>query len=245
MHKLIFLEKEGYYIVPKEGRIRFGEGDFVYKNISPSEKCLTFAFEQARDMNQWASRPGGKEKRTSVKMFANTFQGKFIEEVICDHVRNALKLKCSDVDYERTPLGKEDGGDLIINSLPTQIKSVPPYGNLLFLECRNIVKTVSLYERFILGRLFPSIFKVIKDNDINNNMFVDNEAEKVYNIIRGYDNQWDVDIVGKTNKETVKKAISLNHVIKQNERLGEKTWMDADNYYIVASDLKPLQNTEN
>lgn len=229
----------GYYVC--NNKLYFGDRCNMFRNIDLPLRCVRFAVEQGCDMNQMASRPGGKIKRDSVAMTANTLQGKMGEELF-KRMLEQMHIKCSEIDYSRTELGVPDDGDLTIyNNIETQIKSTSYLGNCLFLECANIKKTLNMYSIFVLVRTRPHINrKLLLDIGIDYPMFVNRKVDNICEIIiNKLNNKVDSEIVGFAPREMVKDAISSNNVIRQDEMLN-KTIMDADNYYILACDLKSL-----
>lgn len=224
------------YTIPEKCKVKYGSVKIFYEKgiVKPSKECIEFSLLQARDGNQVANRPGGERKRGPSEMFCNTLQGKFAEEI---RRYNAIQqnLLCSLVDYTRTPLGKGDDGDLIVDNIPEQIKSVPFFSNLMLIECKSIQWILNKYHRLVLVRIFPCIKKIVLENlNINDNNF-----KNKFDILRKTinDTKWSADIVGYITTENLKKIVASNHTIKKWYTLQKSTVIDADNYYVAASDL--------
>lgn len=233
--------KDDHYACPM--KLGFGHNQASVEDIKLPTACVRFAVEQGCDLNQWLSRPGGKERRSHLAMCANTLQGKLSEELVY-RILNFLKLNCSAVDYSRTARGVSDDGDLVLDGkIVMQIKSTSHMGNLLLLERANIAKTLSLFDIFILVRVNPHITKrLLEGIGLNDDLFLKKDIDVICRIIHdNLNNKISLEIAGYATKEMVQEAIRNNNHIAQNEKLGSAT-MDADNYYIIALDLLPIHH---
>lgn len=194
------------------------------------------------------NRTGGSKKRDPEEIFKDTFSGKLAEVGFYQYIHNH-NIIISDPDFETYGKGAWDSCDYIINEgtkyeKKVAIKSTKHYGNLLLLEeedwnsngeyIPNIRESgISTYDYFILIRLKG------EGNDTEFNM--DKE------LLRGRKklvcaDEWKIDIAGFLTLDEFKMAIKEKQIIPKGGKLGKRISMDANNYYIQAGDLNPIQD---
>lgn len=242
MLKKMDVRSDGIYI---NGKKEFVSNIEKFKSDTIKE---TFDFAYAMSFGMSGEhrkyRSGGTHLRKNGEIFANTFQGKLSEFAVYNSLQKFFKL--SKPDLSTYGLGEWDDYDFVINNKKISIKSTKSFGNLLLLETKdwnesgeyipNIEKGTSVYDIFILVRLKPCCEDILKKMRL---LYSNSESkEKLEKEILFL--EWNYDIPGFITQEDFKYAIINRHIIKQGDLLNGKTRIDADNYYVQASDMKNL-----
>ena len=207
--------------------------DFAYK--------MTFGNEgQHRN-----HRSGGSHQRRLGEIFADTFQGKLSEFAIYNTLYTDFKMEIPDLGVWE--LGKWDDVDLIADDMRLNVKSTKAFGHLLLLETKdwdsdgnylpNVDKNEGQYDAFILVRMSPFCADILK------------KIKAYYSDIVNYEElkheicsqKWAYDIPGFIWNDELKQVISSNMVIHRGDLLNGKTKMDAENFYVQAGDLHPIE----
>lgn len=190
-------------------------------------------------------RSGGTHKRKLGEIFADTFQGKLSEFAVYNSLFKDFKINVPDLGVWQ--LGEWDNVDLIANDLRLSIKSTKAFGQLLLLETKdwdnegrylpNKEKDEENYDAFILVRIRPYCVDILKKLKLYYSNFAD------YNKLKDEicSLTWEYDIPGFVWHNELVSAIKDKMIIYQGDMLNEKTRMDAENYYIQAGDLHPLE----
>lgn len=232
-----------------------GDSYFVYKRIpfkpagklrmSTVDKVFDFSYEMAFTDKHRNSRSGGDIERTNAEIFANTFQGKIAECAACNYF---YKFDESTVpDFNTYEKGRWDAVDLAVNGKQIAIKSTKHFGQLLLLETKdwdsygryipNIGKTVCEYDYILLARIRPSCEDLLKKHDLLKREKI-NEQE-LYHLCCTM--EWEYDYAGYITREELIHIIGMKHILPKRSMLNGKIRMDAENYYVQASDLHPLE----
>ena len=216
-------------------------GDFKTESI---KRAFDFAYNMSfggkgehRD-----HRAGGDHKRKNGEIFINAFQGKLAEFGIYNEFhRNKIQIEEPDLDtYE---LGKWDKYDFEVNGKKIAVKSTKNYGQLMLLETKdwnsngeykpNLNTGHAIYDYFILVRVSPSGEDIMKKNK----MLYLNEIDKstLEKIITS--ESWAYDIPGFIDHKELVYVIENELILPKGGKLGAKTNMDAENYYIQTRDM--------
>lgn len=177
-------------------------------------------------------RTGGRMNRTPAEIFCNTFQGKLAESVLRT-VFLDNGIQCSDTDYRVFPEGIWDDTDLMAGGKRISVKSAAWFSNLLLLESHDYddngdyipnlnAGAVAAFDFYVLVRISPGL----KAQDLT-----------ISEVCR---HRWSYDIAGWISHDELISVIRSGQKIRQNDFLNGKVRMDADNYYVQAGDLHPI-----
>ncbi len=148
-------------------------------------------------------RSGGTHQRKPGEIFANTFQGKLSEFALYNVLYKDFP-NINKPDLETWELGKWDDTDLYVNDYFISVKSTKAFGNLLLLETKDwnddgeyipnltIENAHTIYDFFVLVRLFPYCEDILRSNKLLYTQQVDKEELK--NVIT--QQEWSYDIPG-------------------------------------------------
>ncbi len=218
-------------------------------DIQDVEKCLNFSY----DMSFGATgehrnrRSGGQHNRKNGEIFCNTFHGKIAEIALFNYLNNN-NLKVDYPDFSIMKLGEWDSIDLKCNDKNIAVKSTKEYGNLLLLETADWdakANYIPNYDNesynvdfFVLNRIMPDSTALLKQKRLYYSNVAD--IEELKEII--LDKNWQIDLVGFSTKEEIKKIIKNEFILPKNAILNERTKMDAENYYIQAGDMHIIED---
>lgn len=234
---LLKKEENNYHINRKK---KFTENTISTDVINLS---FDFAYQMAfGEGHHRAHRSGGKEFRTPIEIFKNTFQGKIAEIVLYNYFLDH-GVQCKNVDYTVSGKGSWDGADLECNNTKISVKSAAFFSNLLLLETKdwdangryipNLENpdVADFYDYFVLVRIKPNTNSLF--NGLTDKAALKKEIET---------NKWFYDIAGCCSLTTLKFIIENNYILPQNALLNGKIKMDAENYYIQSGNLKKIDD---
>lgn len=220
-------------------------------NNNELRECFDYAFRiSAEDLTR-PNRSGGSYYRSPNQIFVNHFLGKLSEYALFRFLQyNGIKVEKPDINiYSR---GIWDTEDLIIHGNQSEIKltikSTKSFGNLMLLETKDwnseakYLPNNIVYDYFCFVRIDCSLESILK----RNRKWYSSILES-YTILEEYVYEAAVkknisfDFPGWLPREKVKEAIRLNHIIKKNDILNNKTKMDATNYYIQSGDFYSME----
>lgn len=214
-------------------------------------KSFDYAFRISDEDLTRPTRSGGSYSRNPNQVFVNHFLGKLSEYALYSFLQyNDIKVEKPDINiYNR---GIWDTEDLIIQGNKTEIKltikSTKSFGNLMLLETKDwdseaiYLPSNAIYDYFCFVRIDCSLESILK----RNKKWYSSSLES-YTILQEYAfeavrKNISFDFPGWLPREKVKEAIRLNHIIKKNDILNDKTKMDATNYYIQSGDFYSIEN---
>ena len=216
--------------------------------VSPAEYIDT-VFNFAIDMasgntgEHRGHRSGGTHNREPKEVFIDTFQGKLAEYGVYKFFKEK-GLEVSEPDTERMPLGEWDSVDIVVNGYRLCVKSAAFFSNNLLLEVKdwdeegrykpNIEKDGGEYSFFLLCRVKPNLKELLKKKENEPHY---KRTELLEHIKK---EKWEIDIPGYLTRDELKYLINNQYIIYKDDILGEKTVMDADNYYCQSGDLHPI-----
>jgi hypothetical protein len=187
-------------------------------------------------------RSGGTSRRKNGEIFANTFQGKLAEFAIINEFSGFEGVEQPDLSV--SGLGKWDSFDVYLNSIHIGVKSTKKYGNLLLLETKdwsieanysNNVESESP-DFLCLVRIDPDVDGLLRQH----RLFYANTCEKVALKKLITDQSFNYDCCGFLPKSVLKTIIHNKFILPRNAMLNGRTRMDAENYYVQAGDLIPV-----
>lgn len=213
--------------------------------------CIKFAYDMSFGRGHHRDhRTGGRNRRRQGEIFANALQGKLAEFAVYNEL---LKLNNNlNIDGPDTQVfgeGVWDTCDLVVEGRHLSIKSTKYYSQLLLLETNDWDENGlympnndgnNRYDYFMLVRFREEVESIMKKNRV---LFCDEIGNEKYDqLIRDIINaNWIYDIPGFiTYNEFVTEVIRNRQIIPQGALLGERTKMDAENYYVQAGDLHNL-----
>ena len=243
VHRLAEYEEGCFYIErPAEFRAN------GYLSFEDTEECFDFAYDMTfgREGQHRSRRSGGQSDRRNGEIFIDTFQGKLAEYAFYNVFKN------SDADIEppdtRTMgLSEWDTCDFTVNGYEIAIKSTKFFGNLLLLETKDWVEDGRYipnysngcceYDYFVLERIRPEGTTMMKEN----RWLYSDDLD--YGILKDaiLSQDWEANLVGYISREEfVTEVIDKCQILPQNSMLNGRTRMDAENYYVQAGDLHPM-----
>lgn len=209
------------------------------------KKCFEFAWDMTfgKKGEHRCYRSGGSTKRKKGEIFINAFQGKLAEFAVYESFyKNGIKL--SEPDLDTYALGEWDDSDFSYKSNLISIKSTPYFGNLLLLETKDwdgnafYKPNQKSYNYHILVRINPDGKGIMRKNRL---FYSDDmDKRKLLSIIES--EIWEFEVTGYITKDDLKKIISSDYILPKGAFLGEKTQMDAENYYVQSGDLKIIED---
>ena len=191
-------------------------------------------------------RSGGTNMRKAGEQFCNVFQGKLAEVVVREYLMSK-RLDVNEPDFNVYGIGVWDDSDLYVNGKNISVKSAAHFSNLLLLETKDYddygnyipnLKTgkISKYDYYVLVRINPDIKTIFRKNKLLYNEYIDRQTiEKLI-----FSQEWKFEITGFVSHDDFVSVINNRHIIPQNAMLNGNTKMDADNYYIQASDMRNI-----
>jgi len=199
---------------------------------------MTFGAEGAhRD-----HRSGGTSRRKKGEIFANTYQGKLAEFAITNEFLGFEGVERPDLSVYG--LGKWDSFDIYLNSLHIGVKSTKKFGNLLLLETKDWSVEANYSNNsqsqspdfLCLVRLHPAIEMILKQE----RLLYSNTCDKsiLEKLITAQ--SFTYDCCGFISKSDLRNVIKARLILPKHAMLNGKTRMDAENYYVQAGDLLPL-----
>lgn len=191
-------------------------------------------------------RSGGKHIRKPGEIFKDTFQGK-LSECALYNVLNQRHI-ITEPNFEVWKLGEWDLDDFLIDDKRASVKSTKSIGNLLMLETKdfgangvylpNVARGGGEYDYYVLVRMNPFCEEIMKKNCL---LYA---ASADYNQLKDIiiNQKWTYDVPGYITKEDFKNIISDRFIIPEGAILNDRTPIDADNYYVQAGDLRPIES---
>ena len=188
-------------------------------------------------------RSGGTYKRQAGEIFKDTFQGKVSECALYNvlYKNHALNIP----NFEKWSLGVWDSEDFIIDDKKASVKSTKAFGNLLLLETKDYdsdgiylpnATRGGNYDYIILVRIKPFCEDILRKEKILYSSTI--ERGYLKDMLLNY--TWEYDVPGYITLEDFKTVIKKKMVIPKGSKLNGKVIMDADNYYVQAGELRPI-----
>ena len=218
--------------------------------ISKEQKELSLDFSCEMTYGSGAHRDhrsGGTYSRNLYEIFINTLQGKLSEFAVFEQLK-LIGLSIDPPDLQTFGLGVWDQTDLIANDKKINIKSTKHFGNLLLFECKdwndqgeyipNLITGNSHYDIFIFVRLKFEI-DALKSSYPSKDNFLQELKSKVL------ETEIEYDIPGFILNEDLVAVIALKHKIIKDAYINDRSKIDADNYYVQAGDLRPINTLIN
>ncbi len=210
------------------------------------DRVFDFAYTMAFDEMHRKTRSGGRTKRKNGEVFANTFQGKLAE---CAAVNFFYKYDDTiEIDFDTYDLGIWDKVDLTVCKKEVAVKSTKRFGQLLLLETKdwnhlgkyipNLGTPNDTYDYIVMVRIDPSCEDLMKKNRL---LYKDEIEQSVLKNLVAHQN-WSYDYVGYITNGDLKQIIKDKHIIPQGALLNGSTPMDAENYYVQAGDMRPMES---
>lgn len=237
------LKQEGtsYYLSSKRPFVQCGT-----LKKSTIETVFDFAYEMAFTDKHRSTRSGGSKERANGEIFSNAFQGKIAECAACNFFYQYDHAAVPDFGtYEK---GTWDSVDLIACGKQIAIKSTKHFGQLLLLETSdwddkgqyipNIGISTCSYDFLLLVRITPSCEDLLKQERLLYSSHIDREL--LHNLC--CNQLWSYDYAGYITKADLINIIQNKHILPKGSLLSGKTLMDAENYYIQAGDLRPMES---
>jgi len=190
-------------------------------------------------------RSGGVHKRKNGEIFVNAFQGKLAEFAVYELLQDCDGIQSPDLSVH--PLGTWDSADLIIDKFSIAVKSTKSYGNLLLLETSDWTIEAEYSNNsseltpdfFALVRIDPDIERLMKDDGLFFSNIID---KKTLTRIILDSKHYTYDCCGIARKSDFKIAIQNGNILPKGSMLNNATKMDAENFYIQAGDLRPIDS---
>lgn len=215
------------------------------------QKCFDFAYDMAFGAGRHrATRSGGKRKRHTGEIFIDTFQGKVAEYAIYRYLMK-YDIITTKPDMTVEGYGIWDSFDLKYKNIHMAVKSTKFYGNLLLLETKdwnnageylpNRNNGTEKYDIFVLIRIAPDGEKEMRKNHILYSEQIDKENLK--RIVFKFD--WSYDIAGFITNADFVRLIEKKYILPRGAILNDDTYMDAENYYVQAGDMRTAQEMIN
>jgi hypothetical protein len=187
-------------------------------------------------------RSGGTSRRKNGEIFANTYQGKLAEFAIANEFSGFEGIQRPDLSIYG--LGKWDSFDIYLNSLHIGVKSTKKYGNLLLLETKDwsvdanyANNSESQTPDFLcLVRLNPDIDLILKQV----RLLYSDTCDKIILKKLVTDQKFTYDCCGFISRSELKNIIKNQLLLPRHAMLNGRTRMDAENYYVQAGDLTPI-----
>jgi hypothetical protein len=187
-------------------------------------------------------RSGGTSRRKNGEIFANTYQGKLAEFAITNEFFGFAGVERPDLSVYG--LGKWDSFDVYLNSFHIAVKSTKSYGNLLLLETKDWSVEANYSNNsqnqspdfLCLVRLQPDVDMILKQA----RLLYSNTCDKSILEKLITNQNFTYDCCGFISKSDLKNVIKEKFILPQHAMLNGKTRMDAENYYVQAGDLLPL-----
>lgn len=230
---------KAYYLTEKRPFSRRGK-----LKAETIEKVFDFAYEMAFTDKHRNTRSGGSKGRTNGEIFANTFQGKIAECAACNFFYRYDSSVAPDFStYEK---GIWDSVDLTVCSKQIAVKSTKHFGQLLLLETKdwdmygryipNIGVSACAYDCLMLVRITPNCEDLLKKERLLYSSQID--RNRLQDICCSQ--KWEYDYAGYITREDLIHIIRNRYILPKGSLLNGKTAMDAENYYIQASDLHEI-----
>lgn len=237
------IENNKYYVYRKKrfkslGELAWGDVqaafDFAY-NMTFGERG------EHRD-----HRSGGEIKRTRGEIFKDTFQGKLAECALRDALKDKHEITLP--GRQVWQLGRWDEEDFIIDGMKASVKSTKAYGQLLLLEAKDYnsegvylpnkdTANRGEYDIFVLVRMRPFCEDIMREAGL-----LDKDKADYNDLMILMEQQtWEFDIPGYITREDLKRVIAYPFFLPKGGSLNGKVSMDADNYYVQAGDLRPIE----
>lgn len=191
------------------------------------------------------TRSGGSFSRDNYEIFANTFQGKLSEFAVANLLYKHKEFK--EPDLSTHGLGVWEDADFLLGNNAIAVKSTKSYGNLILLESKDwdkngkylaSVTEPRTYSHIVLVRIKPDIEMILQQYKHQKTKKV-LLAELKSNLL-GFD--WEYDIPGYITNVDLIHVISNGLKIPKGALLNHSVKMDAENFYVQAGDLRPVEN---
>ena len=189
------------------------------------------------------SRSGGTISRGNLEIFVNTFQGKLSEFAVANVLYRHKNFKEPDLStYE---LGIWEDADFQLGENAIAVKSTKSYGNLILLESKDwdshgnytaSVKEHRTYSHIVLVRINPDTEAVLRNfrPKPGKEVSLSDVSAYLMNL------QWEYDMPGFIRNSDLADIIEMDFVIPKGALLNGAVRMDAENYYVQAGDLRPI-----
>lgn len=234
---------QNYYITSKR---EFCESQKLGKETVQVAYDFAYAMTFGGEGEHRAHRSGGTHIRRIGEIFKDTFQGKLSECAVYNVLHQGHII--SKPDFDVWKLGKWDSDDFLIDGKRASVKSTKSFGNLLMLETRdfdkngvyipNIKKDGGEYDYYVLVRMNPFCEDIMRSNRL---LYADSvDYWQLRAII--VNQKWICDIPGYATKRDLKEIIARRFIIPKGSRLNGRVQIDADNYYVQAGDLRPINS---
>lgn len=243
---------------PEDGRYKdvysfthtrtFAPIDTLIQEIKDEVFDFAYGMSFGRAGHHRNHRTGGNNRRRNGEIFADTFQGK-IAEFSLWKLFNDNGIEVPRPDTEMYEEGVWDSSDFEYMNRKIAVKSTKSFGQLLLLESEdwnnqglyipNLNTGNELYHYFVLIRLEPYTADILKRNRLYFNDTCDRNALRDL-IIR---QEFSYDIPGYMTRNNLTQLIDSNYFIPQGaylNRIGRNNRIDANNYYMQAGDLQPI-----
>lgn len=212
------------------------------------DAVFDFAYEMAFTDKHRNTRSGGNKSRTNGEIFANTFQGKIAECATCNFFYRYDNTVAPDFGtYEK---GVWDSVDLSVCGKQIAVKSTKHFGQLLLLETKdwdvrgqyipNIGTSICSYDYLLLVRITPSCEDLLKKERLLYSNQID--RNRLHQIC--CNQVWEYDYAGFITHSELIHIIREQHILPQGSLLNGNTRMDAENYYVQAIDMHPMNSLE-
>lgn len=200
---------------------------------------MTFGGEGAHR----AHRSGGSIVRNNPQIYADAFQGKLSEFAFYNMFRQFEGVNSPDLSKHR--LGIWEDVDFSFGDCRIAIKSAKYFSNLLLLECKDWdLEGVYLpnhndatpLTHLVLVRIEPDVRSIVSELKTSSNGSL---YEQI--LAATLKHKWYADFAGFITHQDLIGIISSDLVISKGDYLNGSMPMDADNYYVQAGDLRPIQ----
>ena len=208
--------------------------------------CLDFSYRMTfgNEGEHRNHRSGGSIFRNKDQIFMDTFQGKLSEFAFSNIVYKKSGKITPDLSVSK--LGTWDAFDFKIDNRKFCIKSTKFIGNLLLLETKdwdisgNYLPSTDInktYDAIVMIRISPDVQKTLKThlknflNEVNFRNFIDRITRV----------EWSYDSPGFITNQDFQYILKQKFIIPKGATLNGKTKMDAENYYVQAGDLRPIE----
>lgn len=238
-HPMSFVD--GNYRVSRRAKFE-KDGTFKAKTVgSVVEFAYNMTFGSKGEHRH--SRSGGSISRGNLEIFINTFQGKLSEFAVANVLYRHKDFKEPDLStYE---LGIWEDADFQLGEKAIAVKSTKSFGNLILLESKdwdthgNYTASVNehrTYSHIVMVRIKPDAEEVLRNfrPKSGNEVSLPDLSAHLMSL------DWEYDMPGYINNEDLANIIEMKFKIPKGALLNGVVRMDAENYYVQAGDLRPI-----
>ncbi len=237
-------------------QMSFVDGDYRVNRRAKFEKVGSFKRQTVGSVVEFAynmtfgskgehrhSRSGGTISRGNLEIFVNTFQGKLGEFAVANILYKHKDFKAPDLStYE---LGIWEDADFQLGKNAIAVKSTKSYGNLILLESKdwdsygNYTASVGeprTYSHIVMVRIKPDTEEVLRNYlpQAGSKFSLSDLSAHLMSL------EWEYDMPGYIKNADLAIIIKHKYLIPKGALLNGATRMDAENYYIQAGDLRPI-----